>query len=190
MSTKRHREQALLFVGALYSSPEVYAAVLPVICKEYGPALFESGEIPWDHSRYYTDELGSALWKRFVFFERLIEASLLPDIKILTDDIESAYADGGKRRINLDPGYLTEAKVILASTKNYSHRIYLGKGIYAEQEYVFGKGLYQPLPHAYADYRKPAYLKVFSQARTLFRQIIDPERRPDRRKLTNPAESK
>lgn len=172
MSTKRHQEEALLFVGALYASSEIFDRNLPELENHFGPVLFQSAIMPWDHSHYYRDELGTPISRRFIFFERLIDASCLPEIKVMTDDMEYRNLIHGKRQINLDPGYLTEAKVILASTKNYSHRIYLGRGIYAEQEYIFSKGSYRPLSHTYTDYRKSEYLKVFSQARQLFRQML------------------
>ncbi|MGC2062697.1 MAG: DUF4416 family protein [Thermodesulfovibrionales bacterium] len=172
MSTKRHQEEALLFVGALYSSSEIFDCILPEMENHFGSVLFQSPVMSWDHSQYYSDELGMPISRRFVFFERLIDASLLSEIKVLTDDIEYRNLKDGRRSVNLDPGYLTEAKVILASTKNYSHRIYLGRGIYAEQEYIFSKGGYQPLSHTYTDYKNPEYLKVFSQARRQFRELL------------------
>ncbi len=172
MSTKRHREVALLFAGTLFSDEEVYREALSLLKQHLGPVLFESDRIAWDLTRYYSDELGAPITRRFIFFERLVEASLLPDIKILTDDMESRHLIGGRRRINIDPGYLTEAKIVLASTKNYSHRIYLGKGVYAEQEYIYSKGAYRPFSHAYPDYRKPEYLAVFQQARQYLRQNL------------------
>lgn len=172
MSTKRHQEEALLFVGALYSSPDTYDRVLPELRNHFGEILLESPVITWDHSRYYNDELGIPISRRFIFFSQVIDASVLSEIKILTDDMESCTLRNGKRQINLDPGYLTEAKVILASTKNYSHRIYLGRGIYAEQEYIYSKGSYQPLSHTYTDYLKPEYLKIFGQARRRFRELL------------------
>ena len=176
MSTKRHQEEALLFVGALFSSHEIFDRNLPELENHFGPILLQSPVMSWDHSQYYRDELGIPISRRFIFFERPIDASLLPEIKLLTDDIEYGNLKEGKRQINLDPGYLTEAKVILASTKNYSHRIYLGRGIYAEQEYIFSKGSYQPLSHTYTDYRNSEYLKVFSQARQRFRQLLSARR--------------
>ncbi len=172
MSTKRHQEEALLFVGALYSSADIYDGILPELRNYFGEILLESPVIGWDHSRYYSDELGVPISRRFLFFSQVIDASVLSEIKILTDDIECSTLRNGKRQINLDPGYLTEAKVILASTKNYSHRIYLGRGIYAEQEYIYSKGSYQPLLHTYTDYLKPEYLKIFGQARQRFRELL------------------
>lgn len=159
-------------MGSLFSSKDIFDGTVPLLTGYFGPALLESPLLPWDHSTYYRDELGAPIYRKFMFFGRIIDASTLPDIKILTDSLESLNMSDGKRRINLDPGYLTEAKVILATTKNYSHRIYLGRGIYAEQEYIFSKGSYLPLSHAYHDYRKPEYLGLFMQARTLFRQLV------------------
>lgn len=172
MSTKRHQEEALLFVGALYSQPGVFEHCLPELSQLFGPIVLQSKVMTWDHSPYYTEEMGSPIFRSFLFFQRCIDAALLPEIKISTDEMERGNLKDGRRQLNLDPGYLTEAKVILASTKNYSHRIYLGSGIYAEQEYIFSKGAYRPLSHTYTDYKKTEYLAVFSRARQLFRTML------------------
>ncbi|MBA4372098.1 MAG: DUF4416 domain-containing protein [Thermodesulfovibrio sp.] len=172
VSTKRHQEQALLFVGVLYSSAEVFERNLPELENLFGRVLLRSPVMAWDHSHYYRDELGVPIFRIFIFFERCIDAALLPDIKVSTEELELRNLKDGRRQINLDPGYLTEAKVILASTKNYSHRIYLGRGIYAEQEYIFSKGRYLPLAHTYTDYRKQEYLDIFHQARRQFRELV------------------
>jgi len=128
-----------------------------------GPSL------AWDYSDYYRDEMGSPLRRSFIFFRQAIDAGRLADIKLITNDIECRLSTSGKRNINLDPGYLTLAKVVLASTKNYSHRIYIGKGIYAEITLIFREGEYRPHLFTYADYASETVRAIFEKGRQFMR---------------------
>ena len=113
---------------------------------KFGNILFQSNIQPWEYSEHYNKELGNQIYRNFIFFDEIIDPSALADIKLLTNDIEAIYSQDGKRRINLDPGYITLAKVVLASTKNYSHRIYLGKGIYAELALIYKNNQFIAMP--------------------------------------------
>ncbi len=125
----------------------------------------ESAPHEWDYSDYYKDELGWPLERVFFFFKNEINPEMLADIKLLTNEIERKLSTETKRNINLDPGYLTLSKVVLASTKNYSHRIYMGKGIYAEVTLIYREGRYQPHLFTYRDYASEGYIKLFGEAR-------------------------
>lgn len=114
--------------------------------------------------------MGTDLQRVFFFFEQPIEQDKLSDIKIVTNEIENIYmnnaAHGGpKRSVNIDPGYLTLAKVVLASTKDYSHRIYIGKGIYGELTLYFINNTFNPIPTTYPDYRSKEYIDMFNGMR-------------------------
>jgi len=74
------------------------------------------------------------------------------------------------RPLNLDPGYLTEAKLVLASTKDHAHRIYLGRGIYAEVTLHYQNGRWQSHDWTYPDFQRPDYHLFFSQCRDFFRR--------------------
>jgi hypothetical protein len=109
-------------------------------------------------TNYYGDEMGEDLKKQFLSFEKLIMPDQLADIKNSTNEIEAEYSIEGKRTVNLDPGYLEESKLILASTKNYSHRIYLKDGIWAELTLSYASGKFVTHPWTYPDYQtEPAY---------------------------------
>jgi len=88
--------------------------------------------IPWELTDYYSRELGENLGRKFLGFERLIDPERLAGIKSFTNRLEGKFSEGGARRINLDPGYLDSAKLVLPTTKNRDHRIYIGQGIFAE----------------------------------------------------------
>jgi hypothetical protein len=163
-------EEAVLFVGSLFSKKQIFDTVLPEMKKEFGPVLFESPVFPWNYTSYYEKEIGVPIFRNFIFFDPLIDPCDLVDIKHATRRIEALFSVSGKRNINLDPGYLTLAKVVLASTKNYSHRIYLGKGIFGEMALSFKQGRFVPHPYTYYDYRDDLYLKVFIKARSLLKE--------------------
>ncbi|MDH5202286.1 MAG: DUF4416 family protein, partial [Nitrospirota bacterium] len=133
-------EKALLFISTLYSDAGIFDQSQNTLIKNFGDILLISPALPWDYSSYYKDEIGWPLFRQIIFFKNLIDPELLSDIKLKTNEIESDLSSEGKRRINLDPGYLTLSKIVLASTKNYAHRIYLGKGIYGEVTLIFQNG--------------------------------------------------
>ena len=162
----------------LSPDPTLFDVCTDIICKEYGPIDLESEIIPWDMTDYYRDEMGAGIVRKFIFLQRLIDPGNLPQIKLFTNRIEKAFAvpvgNTVRRRINLDPGYLTEAKVVLGTTKDYSHRIYIGSNIYAEVtlRYSTRDRRFIAFDYTYPDYRTDAYGKVFNEARELLRTAI------------------
>ncbi|HEX8947412.1 MAG TPA: DUF4416 family protein [Dissulfurispiraceae bacterium] len=169
MGSPRKPGRALLLVGLLFSDDNYRIKAMELLEEKFGEAVMESPPIPWDFSEYYREELGEPITRRFVFFKNLIEKDTLSSIKLITNEIESALSSGGKRTVNIDPGYLTLAKVVLASTKNYSHRLYLRDGIYAEVTMMYQKqkGRFVPHVNAYRDYTDERYQRFFLTARIL-----------------------
>ncbi|MHB8881708.1 MAG: DUF4416 family protein [Thermodesulfovibrionales bacterium] len=167
----RRPEDALLFTGVLFSSPELFDQACIVMQQTFGNILLQSPVFQWEHSSYYADELGSPLFRSFLFFQNMVDTAAFAAYKHEACSIESAFEVQGKRRLNIDPGYMTSAKVVLASRKNYSHRICIGKGIYAELELYFQDGRFNPLPYTYTDYREARSCEVFQQARLLLKKM-------------------
>jgi hypothetical protein len=154
-------------VGTLTGVDEYHhrsVRLLEAIC---GPVLRETLPAPWEHTDYYAEELGPGLMRRFIFFERLIGQDELGDIKLKTMAIESELSERGKRTVNIDPGYLTEAKVVLASTKDYSHRICLGNGIYAEVTLYCQHGRFRDHLFTYMDYKEEKNIRLFGEMREI-----------------------
>ena len=116
-------------------------------------------------TQYYQNEMGSDLKKIFLSFVRLIDPIALPGIKIRTNAIEKEWLLDNQRKINLDPGYITGAKVVLASTKDFAHRIYLGDGIYGDNHLRFIHGRFISHPWTYPDYQTDLALDFFTKAR-------------------------
>jgi hypothetical protein len=161
-------EKAILFVGCLFARHDIFESAEALLRENFGSVYFKSQVVPWNYSTYYEREMTSPLHRIFCFFERIIDPSYLAEAKLRTNEIEQQFAADDRRQINLDPGYMTPAKVILASTKNYSHRVYLNKGIYGEVSLIYKNENYQPLPYTYRDYQDPIFIDVFKQARRFF----------------------
>lgn len=149
---------------------ELFSEVEAELEKKYGEIDFKGEIFDFGHTDYYQQEMGLNLKKKFISFKNLIKAEQLGLIKISTNKLESKYAKGSKRRINIDPGYIDNSKLVLASTKNYYHRIYLGKGIYAEVTLFFKGKSFQPLPWTYPDYKTDTSMDIFNGIREIYRK--------------------
>jgi hypothetical protein len=135
----------------------------------FGDSALSSPAFDFTETDYYTATMGAGLKKQFFAFERLVDPSQLAGIKRSTNEWEAKYAGLGlhpePRPLNLDPGYITPAKLVLASTKDHAHRIYLRDGIYAEVTLSFRGRKWQPLESTYPDYRRDDYQRFFTECR-------------------------
>ena len=174
MGKVRPAEPVLLFMGTLYSDAGIFNYSKEIIEKNFGDILLISPSIKWNHSSYYKDELGWPLFRQFIFLKNLIDPGMLAQIKLKTNEIEDALSSKGKRCINLDPGYLTLSKIVLASTKNYAHRIYLGKGVYGEVTlvYVYKDSTYTPHLFTYRDYQDKTCIEMFLNVRAMLKKML------------------
>ncbi|MBA7494780.1 hypothetical protein ES702_05357 [subsurface metagenome] len=158
-----------LVVGMLSPVEELFGKAEKVLSKHFGEIDFSSKLIPFTHTKYYDKEMGAGILRKFISFKDLIDAGDISEIKNLTCAVERQFSSStGARRINLDPGYVSYAKLILATTKNYDHRVYLKDGIYAEVTLHFRNGSFNPFEWTYADYRTEEYIEIFNKIRTLF----------------------
>jgi len=133
----------------------------------FSPIDYQSKEIKFNFTTYYEKEMGPNLKRKWVSFKLLIDGSELREIKLQTQQIEKKFSSKeGKRNVNLDPGYLSLSNLVLATTKNYAHRIYLGKGIYGEVTLIYKNHTFTPLTWTYPDYKEN--IQIFNQIRTLF----------------------
>jgi hypothetical protein len=169
-------QQVKLVCGFLYKDERIFEDTSRRLCRRYGKADFISGPIDFSFTDYYEKEMGKGLTRRFVSFKRAISPKDLAEIKKTTNALEDRSASKTGRRINIDPGYLTLSKLVLASTKDYCHRIYLDKGIYAEITLTFRKNSFQPWEWTYRDYRTPEYIGIFNHIRSLIPHSANKER--------------
>lgn len=139
---------------------------------QFGPVDFTSEEIPFDHTDYYEPEFGAGLMRRIVAFERLVDPGCLPDVKLATNALEAEMQAGGSRSVNIDPGYVGEGKMILATTKDHRHRVYLDKGIYGEVTLYYHQGTFHPWEWTYADYASPLFCDIFTRIRVRYREQL------------------
>lgn len=167
-------QPVMLFVGMLSGEIRLLDQVGETLEQAFGPVADQSPDTAWNFTDYYRQELGERIFRRFLFFQDLISPDRLAKIKVRTNGIEENHARSGQegllRRINLDPGYLDASKVVLASTKDYSHRIYLGRGIYAETTLTFSRGGFVSLDHTYPDYRSEEVMEIFHRMRNVLMQ--------------------
>jgi hypothetical protein len=163
-----------LFAGILVSDSRFFADVERRLTAEFGAIDHRSPVIPFDFTDYYEKEMGDVLDRMFFSFEGLIDAAELPEIKRRTNQLEAdiAISSGLKRPVNIDPGYLENAKVLLASTKNFYHRIYLGGGIFAEVTMHFKNNTFQFFPWTYPDYQSRDYQDFFLRLRQIYRSQL------------------
>jgi hypothetical protein len=119
----------------------------------------------FDYSDYYAREMGAALRKKYLVFAPLMDRERLPEIKTSTNGWEREYAREGKRTVNLDPGYLAHDKLVLATTKDFFHRLYLREGIYAEVTLSYRQGRFRFFSWTYADYQDPGLHEMLLRAR-------------------------
>ncbi|MBU1076294.1 MAG: DUF4416 family protein, partial [Spirochaetes bacterium] len=171
-------EKAKLFIGIIAVNDSIIFKVKEVLEKQWGKVDEQSDLFPFDLSDYYKDEMGERLLKKFYSFKMLINREDIVDIKIRTNRIEEEIKADDKncgRDINLDPGYITLSNVTLATTKDFRHRIYLGKGIYLENTLYYDgkKKTYMEWEEwTYPDYRMQEYKDFFNKIRqTYHRQL-------------------
>lgn len=154
-------------ISSLFSPEEgLLDRVIPEMEDHFGPADWKSEKLVFNRTRYYANEMGWPLYRRFIFFSRLIAPDALVDIKLLTNTLEQGHRAKTRRTINIDPGYISLERLILATGKNYIHRIYLNRGIYADLTLVFHAGTFKPLPWTYPDYADEKVIRYFNTVRT------------------------
>lgn len=112
--------------------------------------------------------MGSNLSKKFVSFQPLGKIESLPERKLLTIQMEKRFSVSGKRRVNIDPAYLELAKLVVATTKNYDHRIYLGGGIYGDVQLRYRNGKFIANEWTYPDYRSPLFIDFITHVRSIY----------------------
>ena len=172
----RHPPPVLLVVAAFSRHADAIAWGRARLEAAFGPVGLASPPFDFHHTRYYEPTMGPALRKQLFAFQDLVAADCLPDVKRLTNAAEAAVAAAGTypepRPLNLDPGVLSLGKFLLATTKDQAHRVYLRDGIFAEVTLRFHAKEFEPWPWTYADYREPAVLGFFREARDWYRRLL------------------
>jgi hypothetical protein len=164
---KEHRPVKLI-VGMLTAQETLFETARAELGGPYGPVDHVSPVWPFDFTTYYAEEFGEKLLRQFLAFEDLIDPATLPQTKLHTNEFEQWFSVEGKRRINLDPGYVDLSKLVLATTKNHQHRLYLGQGVYGEVTLRFTRKSFRPWEWTYPDYRSDHYVQFFNEVRDTY----------------------
>jgi len=156
------------------SDAGLMGVALKRLAGQFGPVVLLSERLPFDHTDYYREEFGCGLFRKIVAFERLMEPEKLTGVKLFTNALEDELATPKGRGINIDPGYLVLDKVVLLSCKNFSHRLYLGEGIFGEVTLLYrrGKG-FAPLEWTYPDYQSSGVLSILADMRMRYRKQVE-----------------
>ena len=180
MSLRKVPTPARLLVSAIYREEGRFRDALRGLVTLLGPVKRTSAPFPFDRTDYYEREMGAPLFRRFVVMERLAPRDALADAKLGAEDLEKELSENGMRTVNLDPGLLTEENFLLATGKNYSHRVYLRDGVFADLALEYRKGEYRPLPWTYPDLASDAIRSFLAEVREELRGARKPEGRTSR----------
>lgn len=162
MGTAKFNPPVKLIAGFIFSDRLALESALRSLERKFGLVDFKSPVLDFTHTSYYEKEMGKDLKRLFVSFSKLIPPETLPSVKLFTNKIERKLSRNNLRRVNIDPGYLDLSKLILATTKDFRHRIYLNRGIYAEITLYFQKDSFTSWEWTYPDYRTKEYLDIFN----------------------------
>jgi len=173
MAEIKEPQKVLAFAGLIFIKDFDIELALKEFKRLVGSVIKKSEILPFIHTNYYNKEMGENLLRQWVLFEKLINPDLLGELKYKSNEVERKFLnENGGRKINIDPGLVSLSNIILASTKNYSHRIYLGKGIYAEVTLIYKDHQFKALEWTYHDYREEVALRFFDEARTVLKNFI------------------
>lgn len=165
-------EPALMFAALFSSDKRLLEKGASGLSGNGEDTLCSSGIFEFSETDYYREEMGSPLFKQLFLFPGIFDPGKISETKLLSNRFEQTFSVRKKRKVNIDPGYITLTKVVLATTKNYSHRIYVGKGIYAEITLAWQKGAFSPNPWTYPDYKRPEVIDFFNAAREELKKSI------------------
>jgi len=163
-----------LIMGMISADADLFPSAESLLSQEFGSVDFCSDVMSFDYTDYYIKEMGADLTRKFVSFERLIQPDEIVQIKHRTNELEREFLNPETRRrqVNLDPGYVSAAKLVLASTKDHIHRIYLRDGIYAEITLRMEKKSFRAWQWTYPDYRSEEYIRIFNEIRRIYMEQL------------------
>ncbi len=165
MSTLSEPEDVKRIASLIAADPDPLDRGVAELESVFGPVDWRSPVLAFDRTRYYEREMGGPLVRRFVTFERLVRPEALVRDKRETQRIEDRFRGKGHRTVNVDPGTISLERLVLATGKNYTHRIYLSSGVYADLTLVYHRKSFRGLPWTYPDYADPEVIEMFNQVR-------------------------
>lgn len=178
MGEEKKPQKVKLFFGLLYSDEELLRQTEKRLALDFGDVDYESPAVSFDQTHYYEKEMGEGLIRKFISVKPLISPDDIAAVKLHTNRLEKLFGrEDGSRAVNIDPGYLGFSKMVLATTKDYNHRIYLGRKIFAEVTLRYsGKDKsYIPWEWTYPDYREEFAIEFFNLLRSIYKKQLREE---------------
>lgn len=154
-----------LFTGVIYGPSSPIDECIRSLEEGIGEIGFISGDMPFEFTRYYEDEMGPGLKRVMIAYRKLIKREEIVGTKIFTNKLEKVFSYEDKRTINIDPGYIAQEHIILATGKGFSHRPYLGRGVYADLALLYVKDDFRKLEWTYPDYGSGEMMELFRKLR-------------------------
>jgi hypothetical protein len=172
MTRSKNPPQGRLIISALYSHIDAVADALNKLERQFGRIQCETIDIPYTNTEKYSEEMGDNLMRRFFSFDKPVSRDILPDIKPVLTKIENQLGDRVQdftfRTINLDPGIMSAENVVMASNHEYNHRIYIGKGVFADIQLIWARGTFRQLPWTHPDFCHEEAVDFFMRVRESF----------------------
>ena len=169
MGVARQPVPAKMVCGIIASSHQDVERAENVLQEVFSTIDRRSESIPFDQTSYYQSEMGRDLIRKWISFAELVSQDAIVNAKLTTNRLEKELArPNGSRTVNLDPGYLVASRLVLATTKDYAHRVYLANGIYAEVTLIYRAREFHPLEWTYPDYRGHVALDFFTEVRAAY----------------------
>lgn len=161
-----------LILGLFYTEKDLLIRVKEELIKSFGEIDYESESFDFNFTSYYEKEMGKDIKRIFYSFKELIDPSRIVEIKYITWEIEKKFTIEGKRKVNIDPGYMDYFKFVLASFKESGYKIYLGRGVYADITLWYEKGKFRPLLTSFPDFKSNLYEKAFLKIREIYKRDL------------------
>jgi hypothetical protein len=172
MGTPKEPKPVKLFASLIFREEAALNDALKMLEDTIGGVQEKTPPAAFSHTDYYEKEMGKDLMRVFILFRELFSRELLHRIKLKTNEVEHALSGDHRRRVNIDPGYISLENVILATTKGYTHRVYIGSGIYADLTLMYGSRTYRPLEWTYPDYGEAKTISIFNEWRENYKQVL------------------
>ena len=170
MGKIRHAGSVKLITGLISADVSIFDKLKNVLEKKFRNSVdFESPVLDFTHTDYYAAEMGPDLKRKFFSFKNTVSLKNIEKVKIVSNEVEELGSSNGKRVVNIDPGYLDLSKLVLFSSKDFTHRIHVGNGIFAEVTLRYMDKDFRPWPWTYPDYKSEEYLKVFRAIREIYK---------------------
>ena len=165
MSKPVFPEPVKLISSIFSGNRSILNKTITILSEEFGELDYISALMPFEYTDYYAKESGTSLVRRFISFENLVSPDTLPGIKLFTNKVEEKFTRDGDRLVNIDPGYISRAHLVLATGKAYTHRPYIRDGIYADLTLIFVKHTFRCLEWTYPDYSDKSMIMMFNNIR-------------------------